>query len=41
VSKSLEFFAEIAPVLRVSPGVGSCLDGGAGVRYYFRPLGSD
>jgi hypothetical protein len=39
-SKSLEFFAEVAPALRVAPGLGSCFDGGAGVRYYFRPLGS-
>ncbi|MBI5239314.1 MAG: hypothetical protein HY926_02495 [Elusimicrobia bacterium] len=38
--KSLEFFAEVAPFLRVAPGLGSGFDGGAGVRYYFRPLGS-
>ncbi|MBI5239881.1 MAG: hypothetical protein HY926_05375 [Elusimicrobia bacterium] len=31
----LEAFAEIAPVLRLAPSVGSNLDGGVGLRYYF------
>jgi hypothetical protein len=31
----LEVFAEIAPVLRMAPSMGSNLDGGVGVRYYF------
>jgi hypothetical protein len=31
----LEAFAEIAPVLRLTPSVGSNLDGGVGLRYYF------
>ena len=31
----LEAFAEIAPVLRLSPSLGSNLDGGVGLRYYF------
>jgi len=31
----LEVFAELAPVLRLAPSVGSNLDGGVGLRYYF------
>jgi hypothetical protein len=31
----LEAFAEIAPVLRMTPSWGSNLDGGVGLRYYF------
>lgn len=31
----LELFAELAPVLRMAPSVGSNLEGGAGLRYYF------
>ncbi|MCX5797908.1 MAG: hypothetical protein NTY77_20650 [Elusimicrobia bacterium] len=31
----LEVFAEIAPVLRMAPSLGSNLDGGVGLRYYF------
>jgi hypothetical protein len=31
----LEAFAEIAPVLRFAPSLGSNLDGGVGLRYYF------
>jgi hypothetical protein len=31
----LEAFAEIAPVLRLSPSEGGNLDGGVGLRYYF------
>ena len=31
----LEVFGELAPVLRVTPSLGSNLDGGAGIRYYF------
>lgn len=31
----LEIFAELAPVLRFAPSLGSNLDGGVGLRYYF------
>jgi hypothetical protein len=31
----LEAFAEIVPVLRMAPSLGSNLDGGVGLRYYF------
>ncbi len=33
--KSLEFFAEVAPVLRLAPNEGAAFDGGVGVRRYF------
>lgn len=33
--KSLEFFAEVAPVLRLAPNEGGAFDGGVGVRRYF------
>jgi hypothetical protein len=33
--KSLEFFAEMAPVLRLAPNEGAAFDGGVGVRRYF------
>lgn len=33
--RRLEVFAELAPVLRVTPSLDSLLDGGAGLRYYF------
>ncbi|MBI5241335.1 MAG: hypothetical protein HY926_12755 [Elusimicrobia bacterium] len=33
----LEAFAEIAPVLRMAPSLGSGVDGGVGLRYYFGP----
>ena len=33
----LEAFAEIVPVVRLAPSVGSNLDGGVGLRYYFGP----
>lgn len=32
----LEFFAEVAPVLRLAPSEGAAFDGGVGLRYYFR-----
>jgi hypothetical protein len=35
----LEAFAEVVPVLRLAPSVGSNLDGGAGLRYYFGSAG--
>lgn len=31
----LEIFAEVAPVLKLAPDLGSAVDGGVGVRYYF------
>lgn len=31
----LEIFAEVAPILRLAPDLGSAVDGGVGVRYYF------
>jgi len=31
----IEFFAEIAPVLRLAPSPDGDIDGGVGVRYYF------
>lgn len=31
----IEIFAELVPVLRMAPSVGSNLDGGVGLRYYF------
>jgi hypothetical protein len=31
----VEVFAEIVPVLRLTPSLGSNLDGGVGLRYYF------
>ena len=34
-TKPIEFFAEIAPVLRLSPSGGSAFDGAFGVRRYF------
>ncbi|MBI4051639.1 MAG: hypothetical protein HY400_03960 [Elusimicrobia bacterium] len=34
----LEFFAEIAPILRTAPDLGSNVDGGVGLRYYFTTL---
>lgn len=30
----MDFFAEIAPVLRLAPNEGAAFDGGVGVRYY-------
>jgi hypothetical protein len=33
--KPIEFFAELAPVLRLAPGAGSALDGAVGIRGYF------
>jgi len=33
--KPIEFFMEVAPVLRVSPSVDGALDGAVGVRVYF------
>jgi len=33
----VEFFAEIAPVVRFAPDTGAGIDGGVGVRYYFKP----
>jgi len=33
----VEFFAEIAPVMRFAPDLGGDVDGGIGVRYYFIP----
>lgn len=33
----LEFFAEIAPVVRAAPGASVGLDGGVGLRYCFTP----
>ncbi|MFA6003230.1 MAG: hypothetical protein WC881_04105 [Elusimicrobiota bacterium] len=37
----LEFFAEIAPIMETSPDMGSDVEGGVGVRYYFAlPSGS-
>lgn len=33
----LEFFAEVAPVLRLAPSEGGAFDGGVGLRYYFNP----
>ncbi len=33
--KPIEFFAEIAPVLRLAPSEGSTFDGAVGVRRYF------
>lgn len=36
----LEFFAEIAPVLRLAPSTGSNFDGGVGLRYYFSRPGN-
>ncbi|MBI4055682.1 MAG: hypothetical protein HY402_06095 [Elusimicrobia bacterium] len=31
----LELYAEIAPILRLTPSVGANVDGGIGLRYYF------
>ena len=33
--RQLEFFAEVAPVLRLAPNQGAAFDGGVGVRRYF------
>ena len=37
--KPLEFFAEVAPVLRLAPSEGAAFDGGVGLRYYFKSIG--
>jgi hypothetical protein len=34
----LEFFAELGPFIRLTPDVGAEIDGGVGVRYYFKAL---
>ena len=34
-TKPIEFFMEVAPVLRVSPSADGSLDGAVGVRFYF------
>jgi len=36
----LEIFAEAAPILRLTPDLGSLVDGGVGIRYYFHTAGS-